>query len=215
MLHRLVIFDMDGTIFVHKNFWLELHKRLGTWDEGKKATEEWLHKDFGKLVDIVIHNLWKGKPAQPYLDLVAEAQYLPGVQETVKELHRRGYRTAIITSGPSLLMERAKKELDIDLGVASVLEVKDGVITGRSRHGDGSPMFLEQERNKAHVAELLCEELGLALKDTVAVGDGRNDIPLFKAAGMSIAFNTKNDDVRKAATHHVEGNDLRKILRYF
>lgn len=214
-MHKLVIFDMDGTIFAHKNFWLELHKRLGTWNEGKQATEEWLHKDFGKLIDIVIHNLWKGKPAQPYLDLVAEAEYLPGVKEAVKDLRARGYTIAIITSGPSLLMERAKKELGIDLGVASVLEVKDGAITGRSRHDDGSPMFLEEENDKAHDAELLCRKLGITLKDAVAVGDGRNDIPLFKAVGMSIAFNTKNDDVRKAATHHVEGNDLRKILGHF
>jgi len=212
MQHKLVIFDMDGTIFEHENFWLELHKRLGTLDEGKKATDEWLRKDFAKLVDIVVHNLWKGKPAQPYLDLVNEARYLPGVKETVTELHKRGYKTAIITAGPSQLMERAKRELGIDLGYASTLEIKDGIITGRSRHDDGSPMFLELEKHLS--AEKLCDGLGITLHEAVAVGDSHNDLPLFRKAGMSIAFNTQDNELRCAATHHVEGNDLRNILKY-
>jgi len=209
---KLVILDMDGTVFEHKNLWAALHKAYGTHEEGVKATEELLYTDYAKLIDIVIHNLWKGKPAQPYFDLIASVKYLPGVKETIKELHMRGYKVAIITSGPDLLLERAKRELGIDLGFANTLEVKDGIVTGRSRHDDGSSMWPVQVDNKVPLAERLCETLKISLHDVAAVGDERNDLPLFKAVGVSIAFNTRNAELIAAATHQVEGNDLRKIL---
>ncbi len=210
---RLVLFDMDGTLFEHENFWRELHKALGTWEEGKKATEEWLHKDYDTLVDIVIHNLWKGKPAKPFLDLVANVKYLPGAKETVGALRRRGYELAVITSGPDALLARAKIELGIVHGVGNTLEVKDGVITGQSRHDDGNTMWPVAADNKVPIAERLCEETGCAMKDAIAIGDGRNDVKLFKAVGTSIAFNDAPPELVEIATHRVEGNDLRAILK--
>lgn len=211
-MKQLVILDMDGTLFEHKDVWLELHKVYGTRKEGWKATKKWLYTDYAKLVDIVVHNLWKGKPAQPYFDLMAADKYLPGVKETIKELHQRGYTVAIITSGPDLLLERAKRELGIDLGFANTLEIKNGVVTGRSRHDDGSSLWPVGADNKVPLAEQLCRKLRISLNDVVVIGDEQNDLPLFKVAGISIAFNTKNEALIVAATHHVKGHDLRAIL---
>ncbi len=213
-MHKLVIFDMDGVIFEHRNLWLELHKKLGTYEEGKAATDEWLYKDYDTLVDIVIHKLWKGKSAGPFNDLVANVKYVTGAEATVKALQARGYEVALITSGPSQLMQRAMDELDIEHGTANHLEIKNGVITGRSRDDDGNSMWPIQADNKVPIAEALCKELGFTMDDVVAVGDELNDLPLFTAAGMSIAFNAENEELKAAATHHVEGNDLRMILEY-
>lgn len=213
-MHRLILFDMDGTIFEHTNFWLELHKRLGTETEGRKATEEWLHADYDRLIDIVIHRLWKGKPAQPFLDLIAETRYLPGVEATIRALKARGYAIAMITSGPEQLLARAMEELGIEHGVANRLDIADGLITGESRNADGSTMWPVTADGKIAAAERLCADLGFRMEDAVAVGDGRNDLPLFEAVGMSIAFNAHDGELKRAATHIVEGNDLSRILGF-
>ena len=207
----LIIFDMDGTLIEHRNTWLELHRRLGTEKEGMRATEEWLTKDYDKLVDIVIHNMWKGKLAQPFLDLIDEARLMTGAKETIDELKRRGFEVALITTAPKLLMERVMQDLGIEHGVANHLEIKDGKITGRSRHDDGTTMFPVRDNDKVPSAEKLCQELGSTMEDVVAVGDGPSDRTLFDAAGTSIAFNAHQTIL---ADHNVEGTDLRKILDY-
>ncbi len=211
---RLILFDMDGTLFEHKNIWLELHKRLGTWEAGEKATQEWLYKDYERLVDIVIHALWKGKPAQPFLDLVAETRYVPGAEATVRALKARGHEIALISSGPTHLLQRAMDELGIEHGIANRLDIEDGIITGKSRNDDGSTMWPVQADRKVPAAERLCEELGFRLEECVAIGDERNDLPLFESVGMSIAFNAHDAELKKAATRIVEGNDLRMILEF-
>ena len=61
---------MDGVIFEHRNFWLELHKAYGTYKEGIELTKKYLATDYQKLVDEVIGRVWKNKPAQYYFDLV-------------------------------------------------------------------------------------------------------------------------------------------------
>lgn len=213
-MHGLVIFDMDGTLFESKNLWLDLHKELGTLDEGKRATEKLFYNDYEQLIDVVIHNLWKGKPAQPFLDLIASAEYLPGVEEGMKELKRKGYLLAIISSGPDLLVERAKRELGIEYGFGNHLELKEGLISGRSRYDDGKTMFPVGGKKKVPIAEELCAELGYTMKEVTAVGDGQSDIELFRRAGRSIAFNNPHKELKRIATHVVEGNDLRRILEY-
>ncbi len=210
---RLVILDMDGTVFRHKNLWLELHRRLGTFEEGRKATEEWLHRDYAKLVDVVIHGLWKGKPAQPFLDLIEEAEYLPGAEEAVRAMHAKGYVVALVSSGSDLLVERAKRELGIAHGVGNRLDIADGIITGRSRDATGATLWPVRD-DKVPAAERLCRECGCRMADAVAIGDGKNDRSLFRTVGTSIAFNDAPEELKAAATHVVDGKDLRGILRF-
>ena len=71
---KLVAFDMDGVIFKHFNFWLELHKISGIYEKGKELTEKYKKNNYEKLVDEVVHKLWKGKSAKPYFDLVKKSR---------------------------------------------------------------------------------------------------------------------------------------------
>ncbi len=111
---KLIIFDMDGVIFEHLNFWLELHKAYGTYEEGAELTEKYVKTNYQKLVDEVVGRLWKGKPAKTYFELVKKIKYSLDVKETLSRLKELDYKTAIISSGPKELAERAKKELGID-----------------------------------------------------------------------------------------------------
>lgn len=214
---RVVFLDMDGVIFTHageKNFWLALHEAYGTLAEGREATEQLLYTDYDRLVDTVVHKLWKGRSAAPYQQLLKSAAYLPGVREGVRELQRRGFTLAIITSGPHELLERAQRELGITKGVANRLDIAEGVITGLSRDRTGNTLWPVRADNKVPFAEQICADLGEHLSESFMIGDDLNDVPLFKRVGTSIAFNTDRPELIAAATHHVPGNDFRNVLPF-
>ena len=81
---------MDGVIFKDINFWLELHKKFGTLEQGKALTKRYLHTNYDKLVEEVVHKLWKGKDATPYFALVNELEYLSGVKEIIQFVQNVG-----------------------------------------------------------------------------------------------------------------------------
>ena len=76
MAYKLIAFDMDGVIFKDINFWIELHKKFGTLDQGTELTKKYLHMDYDRLVEEVVVKLWKGKDTRPYYDLVKSIEYL-------------------------------------------------------------------------------------------------------------------------------------------
>lgn len=205
---------MDGTIFSHKSIWTQLTIKLGTGKEHKAAAGKYLQTDYDELVHVVIGKIWRGKPAQPFLDLINQAQYLPNVKETFKELKKQGHTLAIISSGPQQLVDRAKKELSILYGIGNTLDIKDGIITGNYQYPDGTSMWPVHDNNKDEHARILAKQTGIPLTNAIAIGDSKNDIPLFKAVKTSIAFNTQDEEVIKAATYHVKGNNLKEIIKY-
>jgi phosphoserine phosphatase len=66
MKYKLIVFDMDGVIFDHRNFWMELHEKLGTYEEGLELTRKYVKTNYAKLVEEVVNRLWKGKKADGY-----------------------------------------------------------------------------------------------------------------------------------------------------
>ncbi len=205
MRYKLICFDMDGVLFEHRNVWLELHKRLGTFEEGKALTDKYLKNDYSKLVDEVVGRLWKGKPAQPYLDIINEMKYLTGVPETIKELKAKSYKIAIISSGSMHAAMRAKKELGFDYISANELVIKDGVIVGEFRW----PVAYDR---KAVVLKQLAEDHNLHLSETIVVGDSPNDIKMMRLAGLGIAFCPESEELKKVANIVIDTPDLREIL---
>jgi len=207
MRQKLIIFDMDGVLFEHTNFWLELHKRLGTYDEGKQLTEKYVKTDYAKLVEEVVGRLWKGKPAKPYLDLVDEVKYVKGAGDTIKQLKLHGYIIAIISGGPKDLALRAQRELGIDQIYTNELVIADGMITGEF-------VWPIAHDRKAVIMRKLAEENGLHLGEVIVVGDSSGDVKMMRLAGMGIAFCTDSEELKKVATAVVENPDLREILQH-
>lgn len=112
MKYKAIVFDMDGVIFQHNNFWIELHKAFNTLEEGMKLTKKYIKTDYLKLVKEVIGRLWKGKPSKIYLDLINSQEYNPHAHEAIDELKKRGYKIIIISSGSYDLALRAKGAWD-------------------------------------------------------------------------------------------------------
>ncbi|MBU1974936.1 MAG: HAD family phosphatase [Nanoarchaeota archaeon] len=206
-MYKLIAFDMDGVIFDTRNFWIELHKAYGTLEEGKKLTEKYLATDYDRLKYEVVETLWKGKDAQPFLDLIKNIKYMRGVKETFEHIHKKGLITAIISSSAIDVARRVQNDHGVDHLYANDLIVRDGKLAGIFN----SPVAAGGE-HKAKILRDLCSDIGIDLAETIYVGDSNMDVAPAKIAGMAIAFNSKNDELRTAATHIVDGKDLSKII---
>jgi phosphoserine phosphatase len=206
-MNKLIVFDMDGVIFQAKNFWLELHKVFNTFKEGKELTEKYLHSDYQKLVEEVVHRLWKGKDAQPYFNLINSTKYFPGIKKVFDYIKSQNLLVAIISSGPIDLARKAQHDLGVDFIYANELVIKNNKIVGEFIWPVGG-----EPKKKAQIVNNLCKDLGIKTEEVVYIGDSLVDLEAFKIVGTSIAFNSKNKELKEIATHIVEEYDLSKII---
>lgn len=209
MKYKLICFDMDGVILKDKNFWIELHKKFGTIEQGIELTEKYLKTDYERLIEEVVVKLWKGKDTKPYYKLVDEMEYLPGVKEVFDYIKNKDFITAIISASSIDVVRRVQKDFGVDHIFANELVIEDGKVTGDFIWPIGNG-----KEKKAQIIKHLCEDLGISTKEVIYVGDSDTDIEAFKEAGLSIAFNSKTDELKKIATHIVESDNLADILPY-
>ncbi|MBU4352577.1 MAG: HAD family phosphatase [Nanoarchaeota archaeon] len=206
-MYKLICFDMDGVIFKDNNFWIELHKRFGTLEQGIKLTEKYLHNNYEKLVEEVVVKLWKGKDAKPYYALVNELEYLPGVKEVFDYVKGKDFITAIISASSIDVARRVQKDFGVDHIFANELVIRDDKITGEFIWPIGNG-----KEKKAQIIGHLCEDLGISTEEVIYVGDSETDIEAFKEVGLSIAFNSKIEELKEIASHVVNSDNLKDIL---
>jgi len=115
----------------------------------------------------------------------AELHYTPGARTFTRTLRRLGYGLAIVSGGFTVFTDRIRDELGIDVAHANELETVDGVFTGEL-----VGPIVDRKRKAALLVEI-AHEAGVPLEQTVAVGDGANDLDMLNAAGLGIAFNAK------------------------
>lgn len=148
----------------------------------------------------------RGESIQRIREVADSLPLVPGATETLQTLKRMSLTPIILTGGFDLLALRVAAQLGIDHVRCNRFQEKDGRVIGVGR-----PIVTPQA--KADHLKELAEILGTFPSHCVAVGDGANDIPMFQAAGMSIAFNA-SPKVKEAARVSVEGLDLTAILPY-
>jgi len=209
MTYKLVCFDMDGVLLKDINFWLELHKKLGTLEEGKELTRKYLHTNYQKLVEEVVQRLWYGKDAAPYYELVNSLEYIVGVEETLQHVHQRGYLTAIVSASSIDVARRVQQDFGIDHLFANELVIRDGKISGEFVWPIGAG-----KEKKADMIRGLCRDLNITPQEVIYIGDSDTDLEAFKVVGRSIAFNTASEELRKVATYYVKGNNLAEVISY-
>ncbi|MFH1211420.1 MAG: HAD-IB family phosphatase [Candidatus Woesearchaeota archaeon] len=210
MTYKLICFDMSGVLFRDVNFWMELHKRFGTFEQGKILTDKLLHTDYTQLVQRVVAELWKGRNALPYFELVDSMQYIPGVEETLKYARQKGYATAIISCSSMGAARRVQKDHGIDFIFANELVIRDNVVSGEFLWpvGAGGPA-------KADIMQSLSRILGVNIEDTVFVGDNKSDIDALRIAGRGIVFNPQADELKEVeGACIVESQTLADVVGY-
>ncbi|ODU12109.1 MAG: phosphoserine phosphatase SerB, partial [Pseudonocardia sp. SCN 72-51] len=127
----------------------------------------------------------EGLPATVLDDVAAEIELTPGARTTVRTLKRLGYRCGVVSGGFTQVISGLVDDLGLDFAAANELEVVDGVLTGKVV-GD-----IVDRPGKAVALRRFADTFGVPLDQTVAVGDGANDIDMLSSAGLGIAFNAK------------------------
>ena len=202
---RLVAFDMDSTL-IQTEVIDELAIAAGSGDQVAKITEAAMNGQLDFKESLVRRvALLKGLDASVLDEIAARLPLTPGAERLIRTLRSLGYRTAILSGGFGFFGRELQKRLGIDFVYANELEIEDGRLTGRvtGEIVDGA--------RKAALLKLLAEQGGLRLEQTIAVGDGANDLPMLDAAGLGIAFHAK-PKVRASAKQVISNLGLDGIL---
>lgn len=122
----------------------------------------------------------------------------PGARTTIRTLNSMGYRTAVVSGGFIQVLEGLAEELELDYVRANTLEIEGGKLTGRVIGK------VVDRQAKAEFLREFAEDSGLRMDQTIAVGDGANDIDMLSVAGLGIAFNAKPalKEIADASVNH-------------
>jgi phosphoserine phosphatase len=182
---RLIVFDVDSTL-IQQEVTEMLAARAGALDAVAAITDAAMRGelDFAESLQQRVGTL-AGLPAE-VLDEVAEAVELtPGARTTIRTLRRLGYHVGVVSGGFRQVIEPLAHELMLDFVAANELEVVDGKLTGRVVGQ------IVDRAGKAKALRDFAHQVGVPMAQTVAVGDGANDIDRLAAAGLGVAFNAK------------------------
>jgi phosphoserine phosphatase len=182
---RLIVLDVDSTL-VRGEVIDELAARAGRAAEVARITAAAMNGelDFAESLRARVAVL-KGLPVE-VLDEVREALVLtPGARTLIRTLQRLGFRCGIVSGGFTQITDPLAETLGLDFAAANTLEVVDGQLTG------GLVGEIVDRPGKARALERFAEQYGIPLEQTVAVGDGANDLDMLNTAGLGIAFNAK------------------------
>ncbi|TMR08700.1 phosphoserine phosphatase SerB [Nonomuraea turkmeniaca] len=202
---RLIVMDVDSTLIQGEVIEL-LAAHAGCLDEVARVTEQAMRGelDFAESLRKRVA-LLEGLPAEVFEHVRKEVVLTPGARTLVRTLKRLDFRFAIVSGGFTQITDGLVDELGIDYSAANVLEVVDGRLTGRVV-GE-----IVDRPGKARALERFAREAHLPISQTVAIGDGANDLDMIAAAGLGIAFNAK-PVVRQAADTAVNTPYLDSIL---
>jgi len=202
---RLVAFDMDSTL-IEAEVIDELARAAGVGDQVAEITERAMQGelDFTQSFEQRMA-LLKGLNTDVLEDIAASLPVTEGAERLISNLRALGYKTAILSGGFNYFGQYLQKKLGIDYVFANELEIEDGRVTGRVI----DPVVDGQR--KADLLRELAQKEGIRLEQTIAVGDGANDLPMLSIAGLGIAFRAK-PLVRENARNSISTLGLDGIL---
>ncbi len=160
--------------------------------------------DFRQALEERVATL-EGLPESIFDKVYARIHFNKNAKELVAELHARGYKVGLVSGGFHETVDRLAAEAGIDYVKANHLEVVDGVLTGKT-YGD-----IVTKEIKVQKLRDWAVENELVLSQTIAMGDGANDLPMIHEAGIGIAFCAK-PIVRQQAPYQINEPDLYKVI---
>lgn len=202
---RLVCFDMDSTL-IQAEVIDELARKMGVYEKVSAITEAAMRGDidfndsFKQRIALL-----KGLDESVLQEVAESLPITEGAERLFATLKKYGYRTAILSGGFTYFGNYLKNKLDIDYVFANELEIKDGQLTGK-HVGD----IIDGEK-KAELLKLIAFKEDIHLEQVIAVGDGSNDLPMLRIAGLGIAFHAK-PKVKASAKHSISTIGLDAIL---
>ena len=184
-MRRLICFDMDSTL-IKTEVIDELAERAGVGEQVRAITERAMRGeiDFRESFTERVA-LLKGLDESVMKDIAEHLPITEGVERLMYVLKKYGYKIAILSGGFTYFGNYLKEKFGIDYVYANNLEIVDGKLTGRYL-GD-----IVDGRRKAELLQLIAQVENVDIAQTIAVGDGANDLPMLSVAGLGIAFHAK------------------------
>ncbi len=184
-MRRLICFDMDSTL-IKTEVIDELAERAGVGEQVRAITERAMRGeiDFRESFTERVA-LLKGLDESVMKDIAEHLPITEGVERLMYVLKKYGYKIAILSGGFTYFGNYLKEKFGIDYVYANNLEIVDGKLTGRYI-GD-----IVDGKRKAELLQLIAQVENVDIAQTIAVGDGANDLPMLSVAGLGIAFHAK------------------------
>jgi phosphoserine phosphatase len=208
---RLVVMDVDST-FVKGEFIDELAALVGLKDQVAAITARAMRGELDFKTALAERvKLLEGLTMQRAKELADRFELTPGAERFARILKSLGFRVGLVSGGFDFFVEPLKDRFGLDFAFANELEVKNGVLTG-AVHGS----IVDGER-KAQVLRDMAKVYGCRMEQTVAIGDGANDVLMLRAAGLGIAFRAKPklQEVADMSLNHHERLDTLLFLMGF
>ena len=202
---KLVVMDVDSTLIQQEVIELLAYK-AGAQEKVKEITDSAMRGELDFEASLKARvALLAGLPESVISEVQSEISLTPGARTLVKTLHQLGHSVAVVSGGFTQVIEPLIKELGIVHYRANTLEIIDGKITGKVL----DPII--DRAAKATALQDFAKIEGVQLEQTIAIGDGANDLDMISIAGLGIAFNAK-PAVKAAADSSVSAPYLDSVL---
>ena len=201
----LLVMDVDSTLIMEEVIDL-LGEEAGVGAQVAAITERAMRGELdfeAALLERVA--LLKGLPEDIFARIAERIHFTPGAEDLVKELHKRGYKVGLVSGGFHEIVDRLAEQLGIDYVKANRLEIQQGFLTGQVL-GE-----IVTKDTKLSMLKAWAVENKLDLNQTIAMGDGANDLPMIQAAGIGIAFMAK-PIVREQAPYQIQERNLYRVI---
>jgi len=202
---RLVFFDMDSTL-VDMEIIDEMAQRAGVFKEVSRITEKAMRGDIDfeeSLTQRVA--LLKGLRVEELEKIRNDMKLSEGAKDLVDTLKRLGFKLGLVSGGFDYFSDFLREKLGLDFSYANQLEIKSGILTGKVLGK------IVDNTYKAKIVNMVSNEEGVLLDQTVAIGDGANDVLMLGQAGLGIAYNAK-ERLERAANMSLGRTRLKNIL---
>lgn len=184
--HKLALFDMDSTL-IEQEVIVELAKKAGIGEQVNEITESAMRGEIDFVESFTRRvGLLKGLSKDVLDEIIRDnITFSLGVKRLITALKNNGYHLVLVSGGFTYFAEFVKNELGIDEVYANDLDIVDGRLTGEIT----SPIV--DGKRKAEILQQVAKRLNIDLSETVAVGDGANDLPMLGVADIGVAYRAK------------------------
>jgi phosphoserine phosphatase len=211
---KLIAFDMDSTL-INIECVDEIADAVGRKAQVAAITEATMRGEIADFKESLRQRvaLLKGVTLTSMEQVYRERLQLnPGAAELVAACKKAGMKVLLVSGGFTFFADRVRERLGIDYALSNVLEIHDGVLTGRMLDQPWGDICDGAQKRKTLLET--CAQLGIEPQQAIAMGDGANDLPMMGEAGLSVAYHAK-PKVREQAMVAINTGGLDRLLSLF